>query len=611
MQSVFRNAKLFFAVLLLLSIRTVVMAQVSLLPEHTITIDGVTLIRDSHNPGKWYYVPEKPVLQERSPENKGDPRPVFQLVTYQAKKDSEIFEGGLLQFSVTLNLPETTRKKIENKLKSHAEAAGSKSISLAPLPFHKAEAFMFDADGKKHAAGTQAPGLSPAYLTGALPFQVKLDRFEADLYKALTDSQGGGVGVLMNLTFEGVLPPAGFRVTIDWDQAYSIFSQSSELKVSLGNYFLGLDVGVSKTKIREELVSKGCMTVESLTGESAKPETIDRYLDPVIARMQQALIEKIHPPEKIDVESRSKPDSLSKCFFGVRVGISVDLKDIKKARKGKETFEFNQAAVVERTTSCGAFIGVNKYPEAVKKSLVRVMPLDSWASAFLLLPGVETNPELHIQSVSMTANVVDSKGKEVSGLSDTASWAADNPFSWKNRDGKETGSLQFPLMALFDQHDNKIEQIRREYSFKVDVIIEQAFGPGKLNTVRVSYLSPMFDGDLPLPAAVDLVDNVIFDLSALTFDDKEGIKKAKIQLKRGSEKIDYSFPQKNSEERSVVFIVPALKEGEEKPEKLMASLLFDTSGKRGIAWANNGKDLREIDPSLYFMLFDSDWQQAQ
>ncbi len=611
MQSVFRNAKLFFAVLLLLSLSTVVVAQVSLLPEHSITIDGVTLIRDSHNPGKWYYVPEKPVLQERSPENKDDPRPVFQLVTYQAKKDSEIFEGGLLQFAVTLNLPETTRKKIENKLKSHSEAAGSKSISLAPLPFHKAEAFMFDADGKKNAAGTQAPGLSPAYLTGALPFQVKLDRFEADLYKALTNSQGGGVGVLMNLTFEGVLPPAGFRVTIDWDQAYSIFSQSSELKVSLGNYFLGLDVGVSKTKIREELISKGCMTVESLTGESAKPETIDRYLDPVIARMQQALIEKIHPPEKIDVESRSKPDSLSKCFFGVRVGISVDLKDIKQARKGKETFEFNQTAVVERTTSCGAFIGVNKYSEAVKKSLVRVMPLDSWASAFLLLPGVETNPELHIQSVSMTANVVDSKGKEVAGLSDTASWASDNQYSWKNRDGKETGSLQFPLLALFDRHDNKIEQIRREYSFKVDVIIEQAFGPGKLNTVRVSYLSPMFDGDLPLPAAVDLVDNVIFDVSALTFDDKEGIKKAKIQLKRGSEKIDYSFPQKNSEERSVVFIVPALKEGEDKSEKLLANLLFDTAGKRGIAWANNGKDLREIEPSLYFMLFDSDWQQVQ
>ncbi|HMM59270.1 MAG TPA: hypothetical protein PKC25_03970, partial [Candidatus Rifleibacterium sp.] len=162
------------------------------------------------------------------------------------------------------------------------------------------------------------------------------------------------------------------------------------------------------------------------------------------------------------------------------------------------TFEFNQSLVVERTTSCGAFIGVNEYPDAVKKSLVRVMPLDSWASAFLLLPGVETNPELHIQSVSMTANVVDSKGKEVSGLSDTASWASDHLYSWKNRDGKETGSLQFPLLALFDRHDNKIEQIRREYSFKVDVIIEQAFGPGKLNTVKVSYLSPMFDGDLPL-----------------------------------------------------------------------------------------------------------------
>ena len=608
MQPVFRKVKLLLILLLLLSVRLATVAQVSLLPEHSITIDGVTLIRDSHNSGKWYYVPEKPVLQERSPANKEDPRPVFQLVTYQAKKDSEIYEGGLLQFAVTLHLPEAARKKIENKLKSHPEAAGNQNISLAPLPFHKAEAFMFDADGKKYAAGTQAPGFSPAYITGALPFQIKLDRFEADLYKALTDSRGGGAGVLMNLTFEGLLPPAGFKVTIDWDQTYSIVSKSSDLKISLGNYFLGVDVGVSKTKIREELISRGCMTVESLTGESAKPETIDRYLDPVIVRMQQAIIEKIHPPGKIDAESRSKPDSLSKCFFGLRVGVSVDLKDISQARKGKETFEFSQSAVVERSTSCGAFIGVNKYSDKVKNNLVRVMPLDSWASAFLLLPGVETNPELHIQSVSMTANVVDSDGKEIAGLSDTASWAADNRYAWKNRDGKETGSLQFPLMALFKLQDNKIAQIRREYSFKVDVVIEQSFGPRTaLNTVEISYLSPMFDGDLPLPAAVDLVDNVVFDLSAVTFDEKEGLKKAKIQLKRNNQKIGYTFSP-DSEERSVVFIVPALVEGNKKPEILVATISFDIPGQKVANWAHNGKDLRKVEPSLYFMLFDSDWQ---
>ncbi len=609
MPSAFRRKLLTLVGLLLLNVCGL-SAQVSLLPEHTITVDGITLIRDSQNAGRWYYVPERPILFERNPSDKNDPRPVFQLMTYQAGKGSDAYEGGVLQFCVSLNIPEVTRRNLEAALKKRDDMKGL-AVSLAPLPFHKADAAIFDGAGKLNAEGTQAPGLAPAYITGALPFQLKLDRFDSDLYTALVNTQGSGVGVLMKLTFEGVLPPAGFKVTIDWDQTYTHLYENKETRIAIGTYNLGVDIGISKTKIREELISKGCMMVESLTSEAVTQEEIDRYLDPVIEKMQQTLIEKIHPPEKIEPENQDKPDSLNKCFFLAKSSVNVVMKSQQSVKKGSETFTFDKAVIVERNTSCGAFIGINSYSDAVKKRLVSTMPLDSWASAFLLLPGVDNNPELHINSVSMSAEVVDKKGKAISGLSDTASWSAQKPLLWLNKDGDETGSLKFPLMSLFKKYDDDIAVIRKECMFKVDVAIEQSFGsPGKINLVKKSYIVPMFDGDLPLPATVDLVDPLVFDVSALTFDNSSGVKKLRIQVKKegSSDKLEYTFPSKSGDDTSVVFLVESAAGDNEKAAQLMPTLTFETARGK-VAWANNGKDLRGLEPSLYFMLFDSDWQK--
>jgi hypothetical protein len=603
-----RKTQSVVAVMLFILISLASEAQVSLLPQHTITIDGITVIRDSHNAGKWYYIAEKPTLQEKNPSNKENPAPAFQMITYQSGSNEESYDGGVIQFSVSLYLPENIRKKIEKELKNHPESEGKKIVTLAPLPFDRAEAILFDESGRKMTEAAQAPGLSPAYITGALPFQMKLNRFENDLYSALIDKKNSGIGVLMNLGFEGLLPPAGFKATIDWDQTFTHISKSSDLKVSLGNYFLGFDVAVNKTKIREELTESKCLEVESLTNEVVTAEIIDKYMEPVLEKMRRTLVAKVCPPEKIDVSMQSSQNVLSKCFFAARVAASVELRDIRQEKKGRETFVFDQSVVSRRTTACGSFIGINKYSDTVKKELTKVVQTGSWASAFLLLPAVDNSPALRLESVSMTASIVDSQGKPVSGLTDTALWSSENPHTGKNRDGNDIGSLKFPLLSLFDRHNNKTEEIRKEYSIQVETLINQSLGFGQLNSITATSRIPVFDGDLPLPEAIDLVDSLIIDMSALTFG-ADGIRKVKLQIKEGNsgKKIDYSFPQKNSEEKSVVFLFAA-DDKNRQAQALIATITFDTAKKRNIPWLNNGKNLRELVPSMNLMLFDEDWQ---
>jgi hypothetical protein len=524
-------------------------------------------------------------------------------MTYQSEKDDQIYEGGVLQFSVSLKLEERRLKDLAKELKSKLRY-NSDDVKLVPLPFRLAEATIYDASGKAVTKAPQSPSLAPSYVTGSLPFQAKLDKFGADLYSALIDSNNNGIGVLMLLTFEGILPEAGFKVTVDYKRTWEYFNKDSGICVDVGYWLLGAKVNVDRTRIRENLVQNGCIKVESISGEAVDQSLIDKYLDPIIARIGDQLFDKILPPEEIATEYFDEPELMKKCFFPARVKTRTSLIDIKKVKDIKETIEFNAAVTVERKTSCGTFIGINKYSEAQKKSLISVMPLNNWASAFLILPDVDNNSDLNLVSVNMTANVVDKSGNPISGLSETASWKASSPEAWVNKDGKKTYNLSFPLMSLFDKQDNDMEKIQSEYFFDVGIKINQKLD--SFATIETGYRTKMFDGDLPLAQPVDLVDNLVFDLSLLDFDSSEGLKKVRIEAQKDSLLLKKTLTGRNTN-KTAVFIVPS-----GSAEKgLKARMFFDEArrgGDRNIPWKHNDKDLRELNPALYFLLFDSDWQ---
>ncbi|MGM0601093.1 MAG: hypothetical protein ACQETH_14890 [Candidatus Rifleibacteriota bacterium] len=597
----FKHRFLLLATGVLLFCTQTILAQVSLLPQNRLTIENTTLLRDSKNKNHWYYVPQKPLLVEREPSNAENPRPVFKLFCYQSEENNELYEGAMLQFSVSLQLTEEKRRLILKELKKQS----NDEIVLKPLPFRLGKATLYDQNGGKLIHTPQAPGLAPPYILGELPFQMQLNKFDANLYSALVDKKNSGVGVLLQLEFEGLLPPAGFKVTMNWDQTYEYLKKSDDMRFKLGCFLVGAEVGINKTKIREELIQNKCIEVETMTGEKVSNEDLDQYLDPVLARISKEMFQKIQPPEEIKETEADNPDLIEKCFFPLKMSFKTELKDIKITKKGSETITFNKSVITDRITACGTFIGINKYNEATKNTLVNSMPLNNWAKAFLVLPSLSERPEVNINSVTMTANVIDSSGNQVSNLSDTATWSSGD---WHDKNGNITSNLSFPLNYLFDKHNDDLGKIRQEYSFKVDVKVLQSIQrpPHEINT---SYVTPLFNGDLPLAQPVDLVDNIVFDLSCLTFD-KDNLRKVSITLYNENEdkEMIYIYNQRTATTDTIVFITA--KDEEHSPESAFkARVLFDTRKERDIAWENNEKPLKEIDKSLYFMLFDNDWQK--
>ncbi|HMM61807.1 MAG TPA: hypothetical protein PKC25_16945, partial [Candidatus Rifleibacterium sp.] len=230
----------------------------------------ITVIQDSAKPLVFYYVPNRPRLSETVTKKDGKrvTKPVFQLMTLQTKsaKTKDIYEEGLLQFSLRMDLqPETASQAVNEifkDLQKNGLATNTTDIKLLPLPVSSASISIYKPSGEWLSSGIQQPAIAPIFSTQAVPFQINLTSMGADAMKALTQKGQAGLGVYYEMSFEGVLPPANLTVEVDWDQTFTHFSENTkEKKYWNALLFAG---GTSRTdtkKIAEELLENKCIKV--------------------------------------------------------------------------------------------------------------------------------------------------------------------------------------------------------------------------------------------------------------------------------------------------------------------------------------------------------------
>jgi len=165
---------------------------------------------------------------------------------------------------------------------------------------------------------------------------------------------------------------------------------------------------------------------------------------------------------------------------------------------------------------------------------------------------------------------------------------------WSDKSGREVTRFLFPLKALYETKNFRNE----DYRFKVTVTIKPQTG----KSISLTRYTPIFDGDLQIAPPSDLVDVVTVDGSCLTFgSDEDQVYKVLGQLKAGA----LTWGINLTEERPTqTFLVPANEKNITIP-----SLKF--VNKKGVLgnWTDSGKNLRDVDPGLWFMLFDNAWKQ--
>ena len=217
--------------------------------------------------------------------------------------------------------------------------------------------------------------------------------------------------------------------------------------------------------------------------------------------------------------------------------------------------------------------------------------------AFYILPSVGKPESLGIDtldiSVTPEEKIGADKWQQISGYkTESAGFNKTKKAIWTDKDRKEVLNFRFPLKALYDKEGFN----RENYRFKILTTIKPTSG----KSLEITTYAPLFDGDLPIAPPTDLVDVLTIDGSCLTFGEEEGmVFKAPGQLKAGTRTWSIMLSADTPVQH---FMVPV-------DEKSITVPSLSFAHKKGMMgkWLNCGKNLRELDPGLYFMLFDGDW----
>ncbi|MEW6708574.1 MAG: hypothetical protein AB1403_02035 [Candidatus Riflebacteria bacterium] len=523
-------------------------------------------------------------------------------MTYQKENNGKIIEGGTLQFAVSLTLPAEDLIKLKSIIRKDRFPNPAEELKLSPLPVKMAKAFIFDPSGKNIATSPQSSTLTPSYLGGSLPFQMNLNQCDADVIEALINKKNSGIKALFKFSFEGNLPSASFKIKFNYHQTWHLLSKNDELRLQLESYFSGAKIALNKTSIRENLFKNQCISVVAINDTTVNTDIVDRYMDKILEVIGEEMFKPIDSNNSLTFSEEPHEKNRD---FGNIFAAKTSVVNFCQAKQSVGYIDFCTSVKVEKEATAGTFIGINHYPESLKKSLVQQMPQSNWPNAYLFLPEISQSPESDITNVFIEASIIDEFNQPISEINESANWNFHQPDSWLSKDGKEIFSLAFPLMSLHQKFNLNSKEAAGKFRLKVCTQIQQQFD--KLYEFETCRTTPLFYGDQPLAGPLEFVENIFFDLSLLDFS-KEGLNRVLIQVSNGDLVLTKSIKRAKNQRKTVNFVLPSCSD-KDHSAKLTAIILFDQAmPRKSIEWLNNGKDLKSISPALFFTLNDSDWQ---
>ncbi len=571
-------------------------------------IKRITVVRDAWKKNQFYYFPPQPWLYER--DVKGEKIPEFHLIRYQfkdPKNPEELIEAGLLQFSASLGIPGTARETMQSVI-AKTYKLKKENVRIAAIPFKSAKVFLYNPKGELLTTGSQAPGIAPTISTQKMAFIVELTKVGADVYDELVSGKTG-IGVVVQFTYNGLTPPAGFKVIVDYKQAHKHYSKDLKFKNKVSYYGLvSAKAEGGFTKIREELENSGALKIEPILGEGFKQEDADKMMQPILSRINEQIVKVMSPPEKVDPAKAGTPEADG--FFG-GIGFTASLKDVKQVKKIKETINYNVRQHVERVTTASGFIGIGDYSEELQKELVTIVPPGPWQSAFFVLPAVGDNDSIGISQVDLQVGL-----RHKDKLYDTQVVIWRGGDGWRDKKGNVRNVLAYPLMGLMaDDPDatNYHFESKAKITLNNDVLELKKKLEVQADHVEEALTTPLTDTDLVK------IDGDLLDWMKVSEEGKVSF--VKYLLKSGEKSLNGTLkPIRVDGEwappNPAYWLLAKPTNGSRtsitagSATSITADLLIKLKSGKKIKWGENGKNLREIPGGLQIILDDSDWQES-
>ncbi len=613
--------KLFFICIYLLS-GSLLFAQASLASEDImddITVKtaagesvSYTLVRDAIQKEQWYYIPTQSRLYEIKTAN-GVSEPEFTLLKYQynnPQKPGELLEGGIIQFAIVLSPDNVSLTQLKNILINRTRKPG---IRLAALPMKQASVKLVTPKGEFLAEGSETEGIAPLLASQKMVFSLTLSKIGTDIYDALVNSNTG-MGVVVNFTYNGLTPPAGFKIVVDWDESYKFFSKNEVSRAKVGgmySWFSGsAEYKKEKQQIVQELKENKCIKIEAVTGENFSDSMLYAYIDPILKKITEELFNTSAFNQRMDsmlVASSLAPDTSGPRrdskgsllnFLNVSVGKSIAIKDIQMTKKGRQEFNFNIKQLVERKSLAGGFVGLGRYPQAVKDKLAILIAGGKWESAYFILPPIADDDDIGIKKIGLEIKL-SNKGKYYSGQ--VFNWTKTE--GWTDRNGTKRTVAAFPLIELAKE-DPEMKDKAFELKMSINsgndeftVVQQIPAGNTEKNVALPMSIVDMVKIDPDLLSFRRMIPESQLDYVSVTLSDGTRTKRATI-LPRSLNGIAVA-------PRPVYWMLE--KAGNGKP--VTAQIQFVLKNGTRVNWKGNGKNLTDPGMSYEIILQDADYQE--
>jgi len=575
-----------------------------------------TLIRDAIQREQWYYMPAQARLYEIKPVGSNETEPEFNLIKFQYNNPAnpgELLEGGIIQFSLVMSPDATAMQALRAFI---TQKTNNPNVRLSSLPLKTAHVNLVTPKGDFIAEGSTVEGIAPVLANSKMVFSVALTRIGTDVYDALTKSNTG-MGVSVQFTYNGLTPPAGFEIYVNWQKTHEYFSKHEKKMASIAGAWKWLGGSASyaseKQKMTQELRQESAIRVKVTAGEQFGDDKIVKYMDPILARINTQLLEASQFGQKMDsfltamalTPDTTKPGGSDKgnaffAFLKANAHMSVAVKDFRLISKIEDTISFSIKQLVERKSVAGGFVGLGAYSEAVRKKLQILIANGKWESAYFVLPPISDDDDIGVKRIAMELRLMN-KGKLYS--SQVFNWTKEK--KWTDKNGKERAVAAFPLIELARDDPEMSDK-----TFEIDATINAGNSVLKIKEQTSAGNS---ENNIALP--LSLVDIVKVDPELLTFKSLTPDAKLAfitVNLTNGTSQVNGSIKPKiingvATSPRPFYWLLPKSDAG----SPVVPNIVFTLTDGTKVNWKGNGKKLNEPGMSYEIILQDADYLTGQ
>lgn len=339
----------------------------------TVYCDG----QDEYRTSQFYYTPNRVRLTERIINGKAVPE--FTLVKYGfGDETQETVTGGILQFLAVTSATDEEILQLKEKIITEYKLPPGTAIRIAPLQLKKATVTAYTPAGSL-ISSSYGSGTAPNDATQKMVFQVDLTNAGVNVYKALTEAQGG-IPVVVTMDYWALTPKAKAHIEYDYRQIATHYSSDKKVKsaAAASGFYGAARASATATsdmsKVREALENSGGLKIKLKGNTEYTSKDLNTMIAPILARINEEILLIQKPPEKIDPAVAKEPDataSSSDKMWSVAYarGESSVVKDIEQIKNVHETIDIEAQDIVTLSSSVSGLIGIGAYPKEIRDQL--------------------------------------------------------------------------------------------------------------------------------------------------------------------------------------------------------------------------------------------------